>query len=257
MPQKKQSVLTYDNCIRFNSKNIKRDYLVEITIDQEDNNVSIITYNISINYATNNLVEVVTTNFLVNLVEPEATLETLALECRKALEKCEYQVNTKNEIINLENHNEILEKWTAIKQKLMQENTGELFDKYIAIFENTLQNKADLLFKLKKDIFINQYFFPIFDEPYHNLKKNNNENFTFFNFDYQQDVILEIQNDAKFDENKNIIITKKIVKNENNTVLFPLEKFETKYIVNNDFLITKILGEFINHQKKYSFIIGN
>jgi hypothetical protein len=36
MPTKKQSILSYDNCINFNFKDFNQDYWVEITIKQEE-----------------------------------------------------------------------------------------------------------------------------------------------------------------------------------------------------------------------------
>lgn len=76
------------------------------------------------------MAEVIITNFRLNFQTPDALMEVLALKCRESIEKCIFQINTKNEIIGIENHEEIIQNWNRIKENLVQENEGEIFEKY-------------------------------------------------------------------------------------------------------------------------------
>ena len=261
MIQKEEQLLVYNNSIHFNFKDFKREYAVQISIDGEiDDDVSNISYNAKVHYTKEYtkpyfFTEVVISNFLLNEKPPQTTMQNIALECSKAIEKCVFQVNTKNEIIGLDNYKEIVEKWRHIKEKIVQEYEGEIVDKYLAVFEKSLENETVLLEKIKKNLFISQYFFPIFDEPYHGFQKKNVETFNFFTIDYQEEVIVEIENQGDFDENGKATISKQLIKNQDNTQLFPIKSYKTKYILNKDFQIEIIEGQFEVKNNKYSFEI--
>ena len=259
MLEKNQSILTNDYCINFNPKNSNLKYSVEIDID-DNVDLNIISYNVQVNYSKEPinkyyLAKVIITNFRLNFQTPDAVMEILALKCRESIEKCIFRINSKNEIIEIENHQEILERWSEIKESLKQENEGEIFEIYISIFENNILNKDSLLIKLKKNLFINQYFFPIFNEPYHNLNKNNDEQFSFFNLNYQEQVVLEVENKGNFDENGIAIISKKLIINHEKQLLLPIESYVSKYILNKNSVIDIIEGSFSNFNNKYSYKI--
>ena len=259
MPEKNQLILANDYCINFNPKNSKLKYSVEIDID-DNVNLNIISYNVEVSYTKEPinkyyLAEVIITNFRLNFQTPDAVMEILALKCRESIEKCIFRINTKNEIIEIENHQEILQRWYTIKESLIHENEGEIFEKYISIFENNILNEDSLLVKIKKNLFINQYFFPIFNEPYHNLNKNNDEQFSFFNLDYQEQVVLEVENKGIFDENEMAIISKKLMANKEKHLLLPIESYASKYILNKNTEIAIIEGAFSNFNNKYSYKI--
>ena len=261
MIQNGEQVLIYNNSIDFNFKNFNRAYLVKICINENDDSSNIISYKTQVNYTKEYtkpyyLAEVYISNFLLNDELHQTIMQNIAMECSKAIEKCVFQVNTKNEINGLENHKEILEKWHTIKQKVVQENEGALFEKYVMLFENTLINKALLFQKLQKNLFINQYFFAIFDEPYHGFKKKNIEKFDFFDAEYQEEMLVEIENEGAFDANNNVILHKKLIKTPKNIEENIIQNYDAKYTLNKDRSIKKIKGEFLNHNKKYSFEIN-
>ncbi|WP_395076156.1 hypothetical protein [Flavobacterium sp.] len=261
MPKEEQQLLIYNNSIHANFKNFKRKYSVEISIDGESNDdLNIISYKTQVNYTKDVLkpyflAEVTITDFLLNFKYPDSTMQIIALKCRETIEKCVFQVNTKNEIIALENYKEIVEKWRNIKERIVQEYEGEIVDKYLAVFEKSLENETVVLEKIKKNLFVNQYFFPIFDEPYHGFEKKGIEIFSFFDLDYQEEVLIQLENQGDYDENGKAVVTKKLVRNQSNTEFFPIEDYQTKYTLNKERYIEKIEGEFLIKNNKYSFEI--
>ena len=259
--QKDQSLLIYNNSIYTDFKYFTKQYSVEISIDGEaHDDLSIVSYNATVNYTKDVmkpyfLAEVIITDFLLNYKYPDSIMQIIALRCREAIEKCVFQVNTKNEIVALENYKVIVEKWSHIKEKIVQEYDGETIDKYLILFEKGLENSDVLLKKIKKNLFINQYFFPIFDEPYHGFQKRGVEIFSFFNLDYQEEVLIEIENEGNFNENGKAVVSKQLIKNQNNTELFPIKSYLTKYVLNKDLHIEKIEGQFVVKNNKYSYEI--
>ncbi|MEO8234261.1 MAG: hypothetical protein ABI549_02500 [Flavobacterium sp.] len=251
-----------NNTIYSNFQDFNKVYNVEITIKSDDENINIITYKSYVSYfkeITNSyfLVQVIIKDFLLNFNEPDSAMEKLALRCREAIEKCIFRVSSKNEILDIDNHSEILGAWQKIKEQLRQENEGQTFEKYIYLFENSIKNKDTLLLRIKKNLFINQYFFPIFEEYYHGLKKKNIEEFNFFNLDYKEEVLLEIENEGKFDKERKVTISKKIIRTESNTEQIPIEEYEAQYILDNDLSLEKIQGKFSNNGMNYSYTIEN
>lgn len=261
MSNRDQQILIHSNSINFNFNNFKKEYAVEITIDGEtDGDLSVISYKAAVSYTKDImnsyfLAEVTITDFLLNFNYPDSVMQIIALKCRKAIEKCVFQVNTKNEIIGLENYKEIVEKWSEIKAKMTQEYEGEIVNKYLAMFEKSLKNATILLKKIKKNLFINQYFFPIFDEPYHGFQKKGIEIFSFFDLDYQEEILLKIENQGNFDENGKAIVSKQLIKNQNNAELYPIKSYITKYILDEDLKIEKIEGQFLVRNNKYAYEI--
>lgn len=260
MPTKKQSILSHDNCINFNFKDFEQAYIVEIMIKDGNDEPNLVSYKVNVNYTKEYnqpyyLVQVIVSDFLLNFRKPDSILEEIAVTCRKSFEKCIFQVNNSNKIIDLHNHKVIVKKWETIKEQLRQENEGETFEQYIALFEKSLLDKNQLLQKLKKDTFIKQYFFPIFEEPYHGFERKGVEYFTFFNFDYDEEMLLKIENEGLLDKDANALLTKTLIRNKKNTIEFPIESYETKYKLNQDHAILEIKGEFVNHGKKYEFEI--
>lgn len=259
MLEKNQSILTSDYCINFNPKSSKLKYSVEIDID-DNVDLSIISYNVQVSYTKEPvnkyyLAEVIITNFRLNFQTPDAVIEILALKCRKSIEKCVFKINIKNEIIEIVNHKEILKKWNTIKKSLIQENEGEIFEKYISIFESNILDQDSLLIRLKKNLFINQYFFPIFNEPYHNLNKKNDEQLNFFNQYFQENVLLEVENNGILDKDGMAIISKKLVTDDEKRSLLPIGSYASKYILNKNSEINIIEGAFSNFNNKYSYKI--
>jgi hypothetical protein len=253
-----KNILTHNNSINQNFDTLQFQYDVEITIDGTGEAVDVISFKTNVNYSKPNnksyfLAEVIITNFLLNFEYPDSLMQDIALKCRKAIEKCVFKINSKNEIIELENHQEIIDNWQIIKQEMNQEYEGETAMKYMTLFEKSLQNKEFLTNKIKKNLFINQYFFPIFDTPFHNFKTKHIETFSYFDLDYQSEVLLTVEKEGKLNADGLATISKKIKKNESE--LFPIESYSTNYVSDGNCTIQKIEGHFQNHNKKYAFKI--
>ena len=259
MTKQTNEILT-NNKIQYNLENFDRLYNVEITINKDEENISIISFNAHVNYFKEStrsyfLAQVIIKDFRLNFKEPESIMEKLALRCRESLEKCVFRVTSKNELLDIKNHKEILQSWDKIKEQLQYEYEGETFDRYIYLFEKSIKDKDVLLLRLKKNLFINQYFFPIYEEYYHGFMKKNIEEFSFFNLDYKEEVLLEIENNGQFDIAHRAVISKKLVRTITNTELIPIEEYEAKYILNNDLSIGAIEGNFSNNGMYYSYVI--
>jgi hypothetical protein len=256
----KQSLIASDNCINANFKNVAAQYTVMITIQQEGEEEQVVSYNAQVQYTKDTrdpyyLVAVTISDFLLNLSIPETMLQEMALACQKAIEKCVFSVDNNHKIIDLHNHSEILTRWKTIKTQLYQDNEGETFEQYVALFEKSLLDKQVLLQKLKKDTFIKQYFFHIFEEPYHGFERKGIERFSFFDVDYEEEMVLRVGNEGIFDDSATVQLTKAIVQSDKNTSLFPIEAYETYYTFNTHHEIQEIQGAFKNHGKAYLFEI--
>jgi hypothetical protein len=259
---KKQFILADDRCIRFDFKDFDQTYAVEIMIkegeEQEETNV--ITYKVNVRYTKEHhqpyyIVEVTTRYFLLNFQTPDSMFQEIALTCRKTLEKCVFQVDQSNKIIALYNHDAIITTWKTIKTQLQQDNEGATFERYIDLFEKSLLDKNQLLQKLKKDPFIKHYFFPIFDAPYYGFERKGIEHFSFFDFDYEEEILLKVENEGIFDDNNTVLLSKTLIKNEKNTTQFPITAYQTTYQLDKNHAIQNIKGTFVNHNKEYLFEI--
>ncbi|TRW25663.1 hypothetical protein FMM05_05415 [Flavobacterium zepuense] len=259
MPIQVQPVPFNNNCLFFNRKDFRKAYAVEVIIDIENTTPQIITYRAEVFYSVNSLgrsvAEVITTGFLVNNKAPQSILEEMAVKCRETLGRCVFEINVRNEIIGIENYFEILKKWDGVKEKLLIENTGEIAERYLELFEETLKDADVLLAKLKKDPFINNYFFPVYNDPFHGLQKKAKDSFTFFNIEYDEDVVLEITEDGNFDEYGNATIIKQLVNQNNDERAIPIEVYETKYTLDGALAIKRIDGVFLNFGKRYLYTI--
>ncbi len=252
-------LLDTDNCIRFDFKEFKQNYDVELTIN-DGQDIQVVSYKTSVHYTktfdlSNYLVEVVKTDFLVNFNDPDGVFEIFFLQCGEALSRCVFEVSVHNEILELNNHDEILKKWGAIKEKIVEENTGELLENEILKFEHKISNSRLLLSKLKKDSFLHHYFFPVFEIPFHGFELKGKENFSFFNVDYEEKVVLNVENEGKFNKEKQAIITKKINTSEINDLLLPVDLYETEYVFNEFVKIEKIISKFGNNGREYGFVL--
>ena len=120
---KNKNILTHNNSVNQNFDNLQFQYNVEITIAGSGEAVDKISFKTSVNYLKPNnksyfLAEVTITDFLLNFEYPDSLMQVIALKCRKTIEKCIFKINSKNEIIELENHQEIIDNWQIIKQKM-------------------------------------------------------------------------------------------------------------------------------------------
>ena len=255
------SLLDSDNCIRFNFKDFIQNYAIELTISK-GLETQVISYKTSVHYTktfdlSNHLVEVTNSEYLVNFGDPDGVFEIFFLQCGEALSRCVFEVSTNNEILELYNHDEILNKWSDIKHKMSQEYTGELLENEILKFDHKINNKNLLLSKLKKDSFLHHYFFPVFEIPFQGYELKGKESFSFFNVDYEEKVVLKVENEGKMNKDAHATITKKLNTVETEESLMPVDFYETVYTFNEQLKIQRIEGKFANKGRQYEFKINS
>lgn len=257
-------MLTYNNTIvkenllRFDALNFQKSYKVEIAIEESIYDVTRITYDANVEVLNvfpsgEYLAEVIMTRFRVNGFEPDLMMEQLAYKCRQPLEKVEFIVAANGEITDINNHSEILEKWKSVKERLELEYTGVNFEKYLNLTDRALQDKATILTALKKDTFIHQYFYPLYNEAYFNYKKNTVEEVKFFNINYEINMELVVQENVSL--NGNITVVKQIDAKKYDFSKMPIDAYTTEYLLNEKMEISNITGRFENYGRKYSFRI--
>lgn len=247
--------LPKENFLRFNTTNFKKKYKVEVIFEETVYNRNRIVYdasveNLEVDSSGNFLCYVTLKNFLVNNNEPDLIMEQIAYKCRKPFETLVLIIARNGEIIGINNHPDILERWAVVKERLAIEYSGKEFEKYIGLVNEAIINPEVFLSKLKQDIFISQFFYPIYNEAFINFSKKNIEKIKFFNINYQVDTILEIQSEGELNNDDRLILKKVINKREYKFSEMPIEFFETEYVLNRDMEIVKVKGRFENHGRK-------
>lgn len=255
----KNETVLQGNMLKMNPEGLNKRYRTGIIISDSDTESTTITYNAKVVFkevlpSGRFLVSVTMDDFLINGFEPDLMMEQLAYKCRKPLEHVVFLVAANGSIENIYNHTEIVDKWFDARVRLELEYTGENFRKYITLNEAVVVNPDTLLAALKKDIFISQYFYPLYNEPFFNFTKKHVEKITFFNINYEIDVMLTVSNDVS--ASGNVSILKDINHNDYNHIAMPLEKYSSQYILNHDLHIVNIKGAFENYGRKYNFTIA-
>ena len=247
-----------NNVLSRNPAGAVKSFRTAITITESDQETTTITYDVSV--ACTEIFPsgkysalVAMTNFLVNGFEPDLVMEELARKCRKPLETVHYLVGSNGIIIEILNHSRIVEDWYDTKMKLESEYTGDNFRKYIALNEAVILNPDALLAALKKDIFISQYFYPLYEGPFFEYTKKQVEQITFFNIGYEIDMLLSLNENASL--SGNVAITKAI-DNKYDHEAMPIEQYTSEYVLNQDLHIVNIKGVFENYGRKYNFAIA-
>lgn len=251
------NTIAKENLLRFNPLNFQKSYRVEIVIEEENARENTkITYDAAVEVpqvfqSGEYLAAVTMTKFRVNGFEPDLMMEQLASKCRKPLEKVEFIVARNGELLRVHNHDEILEKWKPIKERLEIEYSGDIFEKYLNLTDKALQDKEAILAALKKDTFIHQYFYPLYNESFFNYTKKKVEAVRFFNISYEIDMVLELQKDTSL--SGNITVVKRIDDKEYDYSKMPVDDYTTEYLLNENMEIINITGRFGNYGRKYSF----
>lgn len=255
-----KNILYKENILRFDSKEFKKNYKVEVVFEETIYDRTRIVYevsveNLEVDSSGSFLCYVTMKNFLINNKEPDLIMEQIAYKCRKPFETLVLIVAKNGEIIGLNNHPDILERWSVLKERLLIEYSGKEFEKYIELMQNAIENQDVFLSKLKQDIFISQFFYPIYEEVFVDFKKKNIEKIKFFNINYQINMLLEIENGGELNDDQNLILRKTIDKKVYQFSEMPISSFDTEYVFDKKMEIIKIKGKFDNHNRKCIFNI--
>lgn len=250
--------LAKENVLRFNPLNFKKLYRTEIAIEESTEDITKISYNVEVEvlevyHNGSYLVSVTMNGFKINGFEPDLMMEQLAHKCRKPLEMVEFIVAANGVITDIYNHTEIVDKWKEAKERLEIEYSGDNFEKYVSLTDAAMKDRDTLLAGLKKDIFINQYFYPLYNEAFFDYLKKNTERIKFFNINYEIDMVLKFQDNISLSGNMSII--KKINTKEYDLSKMPIDVYTSEYLLNNAMEILTISGKFENHGRKYIFRI--
>jgi hypothetical protein len=248
-----------NNVLQMNPAGLNKSYRTTVFITEGDGEITKLSYDIAVLCievfpSGGYLASVITTNFLVNGFEPDLMMEQLAYKCRKPLEKVVFLVGSNGSVEGIHNHIEIVDKWFDARVRLELEYTGENFRRYISLAEAALLDPATLLAALRKDIFISQYFYPLYWEPFFNYTKKNVEKVTFFNINYEIDMLLTLTENVSLAGNFGL--TKTINRKEYDNLAMPVENYVSEYLLDEDLHILNIKGMFENYGRNYNFTIA-
>ncbi|HEX8268462.1 MAG TPA: hypothetical protein VF581_01105 [Flavobacterium sp.] len=238
----------------------QKHYLVELLFEEDVNTRTRITHDVfvkTIDKLNNDLyvISVVQWNFLVNNAKPDLIFEQLAEKCHRPLENLVYYVNKDWQVVGIQNHNEIVNKWRIQREKMEQEYTGEIFTKYIDMHEAVIINYEVLLHKLKQATFTSQFFYPVYKASSVGQVINQKEVVNFLNINYEFDLDLYTSLKELAEKREIIIIDKKINDEENRNLQMPVDEYHVKYELANDLTINNVVGIFKNHHRKLTFTI--
>lgn len=254
----KYKSLKEENCLRFDAANFERLYEVEIFFEENRNSKTRLTHSAFVKTLEAKgenawLVSVVLWNYLINNEKPDLVMEQLAEKCRRPLEKLVLVVNSQWEVIGLHNHEAILELWTDVRQRLEEEYTGEIFEKYIQRHEEALLNRDVLLAKLKKDLFITQFFCGMYNRAFHDFSFVSQENIRALNIDYIVDMEYKIKDRR---DSENLFVEKEIDRQQYAARQMPIDNYNTAYELKDDFSVKDISGSFENYGRRLAFNIN-
>lgn len=101
-------------------------------------------------------------HIFINKRTPKTLVEKLSVKTLEALYPLEIQTTLKNELQQIINHEEILERWQKIKMQLQKEYIGKAITQYINAFETKISNNYILLQSLKHEVFYTLLFHDIY-----------------------------------------------------------------------------------------------
>jgi len=234
---------------------LKKNFDVSMIFNDGSVNKSV-TYNVSVKTIESlirggYLISVTTNEFLVDNKAPDLVMEQLAEKCRKPIETIVFYVSDAGQVTDIYNYNEIIFKWEQAKERLELEYTGEVFLKYVNACSSVIYSKDVLLSKLKKDLFIGQFFCRLYNTPFVAATRRDVEDIKFFGIDYEANVIYKFE----YDEDNNGFIKKELDVAKNEISGMPIDGYNVKYKLSDDLSIKGIEGKFKNHYKSFNFII--
>jgi hypothetical protein len=251
------SVFKNSNAILFNPDNGMRFYGVEIAIEVSEKSVFRINYHVEINWENKEgkySVSVKVSNFLINQNKPELLMEVLAERCRQPINELQLLLSNEGKILGILNHEAILKRWQDVKGDLRKEYSGKIFEKYVRLQDETISNKDFLLDKLKKDIFLSQFFVGIYNQNFQNLFFGDDEKCDFMNISYEIPVHFEMLNQGSYSQKNELFLRKSIDKNQYNFKEMPIENYKTFYTLDGNHFITNVMGKFeaLNQAMRFS-----
>ncbi|WP_027393184.1 hypothetical protein [Aquimarina latercula] len=145
----KKEINQYNVCLKhFSGTDLSETKRLDFTVSVEFTGESENSYEWRINKS----------NFFFNQKEATLLVEEVSIFFVNTLYPLDIATNVSGEIIGIRNHSEIIERWSVIKEKLIQEYRGELILKLIKKFEKLIKNPLKLEISLSKEIFWSVFF---------------------------------------------------------------------------------------------------
>lgn len=260
MNERSPSILYASNMLSFHPENFVKEYMVKVVVRKDQNKENILlyrvrtTWNKSINQGF--FVKVETRDFLINYNEPSLLIELLAEECRQPLQKIDFELNEFGQIEAIKNYDEIVEKWKETKKEIALKYSGEVVEKYIKLQDAVMYEYDVLVTKLKKDLFLNQFFYPIYNNVFREFKLDVIEKSNLLGINYLFPMQFISNDGGKYDENQHLHFEKRINEKEYDFDKMPVSIYEAKYGVSKDHSIEFIKGNFETFGQKLDFYIN-
>lgn len=254
----KISSLQYGNQIAFVPKNLIKEYMVKLVVNKGAEKENVLLYRVKTTWnklePSGFLVKVETRDFLVNYENPSSMIEILAEECRNSLKTIVVQLDNFGKLQQLLNFQEIVAFWNQIKENLALKYSGDIVEKYIKLQNEALSSEETVLYRLKNDLFLNHYFYPIYNNAFHDFKLELIEKSNLLQVKYTFPIDFLAQNNAALNDKEQIEFEKKINSKYDNQQM-PVSSYETKYTLNRDHSIESISGNFEALGQKLTFSI--
>lgn len=258
-PNMENSILHASNMLSFAPQNLVKEYRVKAVFSKNGGQENVLLYRVRVTWNQSGtdgfFVKVETRDFLINYNEPTLMMELLAEECRQPLQKLNFWLSAQGQIESLFNYEEIVESWRKIKENLIVKYSGEVVEKYIRLQDAVIFDENYLILKLKKDLFLNHYFYPIYNNVFRNFKLEVDEKASFLNINYEFPMNFLAQNGGRYDENQQLHFVKNIDSKNYDFDKMPVDFYEARYIVNKDHSLDSINGNFEAMGQKISFSI--
>jgi len=255
------SVFQNSNSIQFNPSNEIMNYGVEIVIEVSEDEVFTINYEVAVCWELKNrlgeyLISVRFKNFLINQNKPELLMEILAERCRQPINDIKFLTSNEGKIIDILNHEAIIEKWQDVKEVLRKEYSGSIFERYLALQENIITNKVFLLEKLKKDVFLSQFFSGIYNKNFKDYFFKDIESPDFMDISYEIPVNIEMLNQGIYSQKKELFLRKSIDEEAYNFNQMPIKNYKTFYTLDGNHFIKNVMGKFEALNQSISFSVN-
>lgn len=98
----------------------------------------------------------------INDEEATSLADELAEKTSKVLYPLKIEVDNEGKWIEINNYNEIYNRWEKTKEKILSEYEGEWVEKYLKENQETIESEGRLQTALSKDWFLNSYFASIY-----------------------------------------------------------------------------------------------
>lgn len=109
-------------------------------------------------------------NILIDNEEPNTVFEQLAFECGQAIFPLRFTIDKAGVIKQFYEYSKVIERWTVIKDQLLNYYEGDMAVNYIMRTDQNLKNADTIKQLIKNQLFVYFYFNPIG----HNLEVNTN-----------------------------------------------------------------------------------